>query len=296
MEIFVALAVIVIILLGALVMTLLRLAAAATAISAGVARIGTEVSETTAAIRAHLEGDSGISQSELLSQVEKLEAAGAALTEAANSLDSLQTELGANAGAAGGGEPAPDPAPEAEEPHSEDEAADDAGGGGDAVGDQPAPDVDPAVTDDAAQPGDGAEFGNQNGIGSEFEQGAGGGAIDVNNGGDGGEGDSPSLTGGDAPAALDEEPAALEVGAAITYHDNAFGAPAPNPAIGTVIEVTGDNDYSVSVQNANDSFRTEENVGQRSAGNKPDRYIEPREGNGGGIADPPAGLELAGQI
>lgn len=284
MEIFVALAVITVILLGAIVMTLARLAAAAAAISSGVARIGTEVTETTAAIRAHLEGDSGISQSALLEQVEKLETAGAALTEAANSLDSLQTELGANSG--GGGEPAPAPAP----------SGDQSGGdqsGGEPAGGQPAPDVDPAVTGDAANGGDGSDFGNQNGIGSEFEQGAGGGAIDLNSQSGDGTQQAGSAFGGDGGDVLTEDPEPLEAGAAITYYNNEFGAPAPNPAIGTVTEVTGDNDYTVSVQNPNDSFRTEEHVGQRTAGNKPNRYIEARDASGD--FHPPV-LDEPGQI
>lgn len=163
MEIFFALAVIAITILGVISMSIARLAAAAAAISAGVARISREVNETGAAIRAHLEGDSGISQSILLGEVEKLEAAGAALTEAADSLDSLQTELGGNTGDE---QPEPGVAGEEDSPSVT----------GDALGDSPA--------DGGQQDGE-PDFGNQNGIGSDFEQGAGGGSIDVNSQSDG---------------------------------------------------------------------------------------------------------------
>lgn len=89
----------------------------------------------------------------------------------------------------------------------------------------------------------------------------------------------------------------LEVGATINYFNNAVGAPAPNPSPGVVTEVTGDNDYTVQVQNPNDSTRYEEHVGQREEGNKPARYIEPREGEGmPGVAPPPPELGEAGEL
>lgn len=70
----------------------------------------------------------------------------------------------------------------------------------------------------------------------------------------------------------------LEEGAPITYFNNVVGAPAPNPAIGTVSVVNGDNDYDVRVQNPNDSYRTEEHVGQFGVeGTEGKRYIVPRE-------------------
>ena len=82
----------------------------------------------------------------------------------------------------------------------------------------------------------------------------------------------------------------LEVDTPITYYNNVAGAPAPNPTIGTVTEVTGDNDYSVSVQNPNDSYRTEEHVGQKGVeGTDGKRYIELREG----AYEPPADAEPA---
>lgn len=175
MEIFIALAVVLILTIfgSALIMSeaLARLTASVTA-------VGREVSETAEAIRNHVQRDSGISQSALLELADRLDAS-------ANSLNSLQSDLG-------GSEP-----PAAEAP------AADQGLGGDQSGTEPpatpAPDVDPAVTGDAAggapaadqAGGAGGEFGNQNGIGSEFEQGAGGGPIDLNSQSpDGGQPDS----------------------------------------------------------------------------------------------------------
>lgn len=77
----------------------------------------------------------------------------------------------------------------------------------------------------------------------------------------------------------------------INYFNNA-NPTAPNPAPGFVTDVAGENNYTVRVQNANDSTRLEEHVGQLGVeGTDPDRYIEPREdvgyeppvlGDGGG--------------
>lgn len=196
MEIFVALAVIVTLILGVIAMTLARLAAAAAAISSGVARIGTEVTETTAAIRAHLEGDSGISQSALLQHVETLEAAGAKLTDAGNSLDALQSELGGQSGDGdSGGEP-----PASEPPAGDQPATDDQG-----EGDSPGMDGgEPPASDapDAGNDGSSSTFGNQHGIGSDFEQGAGGDAVDLNSqsgDADQQDGDDSGLSDSDRP-------------------------------------------------------------------------------------------------
>lgn len=69
-------------------------------------------------------------------------------------------------------------------------------------------------------------------------------------------------------------PSPLEVGAPINYFDMVSNTVEP----GSVVEVTGDNEYSVQVQNPDDSVRYEQNVGQRIRGvAKADHYIEPRE-------------------
>lgn len=71
-----------------------RLTASVAAISAGVARIGTEVSETAQAIRDHATGDGGISQATLLGLADQLDTAATQLTAAGDALDKLQHDDG----------------------------------------------------------------------------------------------------------------------------------------------------------------------------------------------------------
>jgi hypothetical protein len=71
----------------------------------------------------------------------------------------------------------------------------------------------------------------------------------------------------------------LELGAPINYFSKA-NPTAPNPAPGVVTEITGDNDYTVQIQLADDSTDYVRNVGQRDpeVSSSPPRYIETREG------------------
>lgn len=117
---------------------------------ASVARIGEEVGETAEAIRNHVNSDSGISASVLLEAAGRLDAA-------AQQLDGLQAGLaGDSTGAAA----------------SSDVQSDDQSNA-DSNSSAGAQTVEPATGTVPATEGDLPASGNQNGIGSDFETGAG---------------------------------------------------------------------------------------------------------------------------
>jgi hypothetical protein len=132
---------------------------AVAALLAAVALVGKEVGETADAIRNHVNSDSGISADVLLAAADKL-------TAAAGQLDELQAGLAGDTGSSD--------TPASDVPADGSDQGGDTGSSDAPASDVPASDapaVDPAVSGDTGGSGNDSTFGNQNGVGSDFETG-----------------------------------------------------------------------------------------------------------------------------